>query len=120
MVKAYRLHANSYLVKPGEYDRFVELIAGVERYWLRAEQPAGLRPAVLGFPAASPRGSKIIPRVTLTMVEVAGAADSSSPAEDRRSPEADAWQVSAAGRTDFVTPQGIRIAPALELLRTLV
>jgi CheY-like chemotaxis protein len=35
MLKAYRLHANSYLVKPGEYERFVELIAGVERYWLR-------------------------------------------------------------------------------------
>jgi len=35
MLKAYRLHANSYLVKPGDYDRFVELIAGVERYWLQ-------------------------------------------------------------------------------------
>jgi CheY-like chemotaxis protein len=34
MVKAYQLHANSYLVKPGDYNRFVELIAGVERYWL--------------------------------------------------------------------------------------
>lgn len=36
-----------------------------------------------------------------------------------RFPEADAWQVSAAGRKDFVTPEGIRVAPALELLRTL-
>ena len=35
MLKAYRLHANSYLVKPGDYARFVELIAGIERYWLR-------------------------------------------------------------------------------------
>ena len=35
MLKAYRLHANSYLVKPGDYERFVELIAGVERYWLQ-------------------------------------------------------------------------------------
>jgi len=34
MVKAYRLHANSYLVKPGSYTRFVELIANAERYWL--------------------------------------------------------------------------------------
>ena len=42
MVKAYRLHANSYLVKPGDYERFVELIAGVERYWLQENaQPAG-------------------------------------------------------------------------------
>ena len=42
MLKAYRLHANSYLVKPGDYRRFVELIAGVERYWLRQNaQPEG-------------------------------------------------------------------------------
>ena len=34
MVKAYRLHANSYIVKPGDYGRFVELIADIERYWL--------------------------------------------------------------------------------------
>jgi len=41
MVKAYRLHANSYLVKPGDYERFVELIAGAERYWLQQNsQPA--------------------------------------------------------------------------------
>ena len=57
MVKAYRLHANSYLVKPGEYDRFVELIADVERYWLEQNsQPAG--PAVLGVSGRlAPRGS---------------------------------------------------------------
>jgi len=42
MVKAYRLHANSYLVKPGDYARFVELIAGAERYWLgQNTQPPG-------------------------------------------------------------------------------
>jgi predicted AAA+ superfamily ATPase len=37
-----------------------------------------------------------------------------------RFPGADAWQVSAVGRKDFVTPEGIRVAPALELLSTLV
>jgi CheY-like chemotaxis protein len=45
MLKAYRLHANSYLVKPGEYERFVELIAGVERYWLRENRPISHRPS---------------------------------------------------------------------------
>lgn len=35
MVKAYRLHANSYLVKPGSYEQFVDLMAEVEKYWLR-------------------------------------------------------------------------------------
>ena len=35
-------------------------------------------------------------------------------------PAADAWQVSATGTKDYVTPEGIRVAPALTLLRTLV
>lgn len=42
MVNAYRLHANSYLVKPGDFDRFVELIAGVERYWLEQNAQPGV------------------------------------------------------------------------------
>src|ERR1017187_3881904 len=33
---------------------------------------------------------------------------------------ADAWQISATGKKDYVTPEGIRVAPALTLLRTLV
>ena len=43
MVKAYRLHANSYLVKPGSYEQFVELMAEVERYWLRQNSRADPR-----------------------------------------------------------------------------
>ena len=35
VARAFAQHANSYLVKPGDYERFVELIAGVERYWLQ-------------------------------------------------------------------------------------
>jgi hypothetical protein len=38
----------------------------------------------------------------------------------QRFPEADAWQVSAVGSRDYRTPDGIRVAPALALLRTLV
>jgi predicted AAA+ superfamily ATPase len=38
----------------------------------------------------------------------------------QRFPEADAWQISAAGSKDYRTPEGIRVAPALVLLRTLV
>ena len=44
MVKAYQLHANSYLVKPGDYRSFVELIAGVERYWLEQNVQPGPDP----------------------------------------------------------------------------
>lgn len=37
-----------------------------------------------------------------------------------RYPGATAWQISASGRKDYVTPEGIRVAPALTLLRELV
>lgn len=37
-----------------------------------------------------------------------------------RFPDADAWQLSATGSKDYQTPEGIRVAPALTLLRTLV
>jgi predicted AAA+ superfamily ATPase len=35
-------------------------------------------------------------------------------------PSADAWQLSATGRKDYVSPEGIRVAPAGELLGDLV
>ena len=37
-----------------------------------------------------------------------------------RFPEAAAWQVAAAGRKDYVSSEGIRVAPALALLSGLV
>jgi predicted AAA+ superfamily ATPase len=37
-----------------------------------------------------------------------------------RFPHCDAWQVALDGSKDFVTPEGIRVAPALSWLRTLV
>lgn len=36
-----------------------------------------------------------------------------------RFPECEAWQISAVGTKDFVSPEGIRVSPALELLRRL-
>jgi len=38
----------------------------------------------------------------------------------QRFPDADAWQLHAVGGKDYRTPDGIRVAPALALLRTLV
>ena len=35
-------------------------------------------------------------------------------------PECEAFQVSAVGRKDYVTPDGIRVCPAVTLLKTLV
>jgi hypothetical protein len=37
-----------------------------------------------------------------------------------RFPGAAAWQISAMGTKDYQTPEGIRVAPALQLLKTLV
>ena len=36
-----------------------------------------------------------------------------------RYPRAEAWQVSALGKKDFVTENGVRVAPALALLAAL-
>ena len=38
----------------------------------------------------------------------------------RRFPDAEAWQISLRGTKDFVSPEGIRVCPALPYLRTLV
>ena len=37
-----------------------------------------------------------------------------------RFPKATAWQIHAIGKKDYVTPEGIRVAPAIGLLSTLV
>ena len=37
-----------------------------------------------------------------------------------RFPKSEAWQISATGTKDYVTPDGIRVAPALRLLPALV
>jgi hypothetical protein len=38
----------------------------------------------------------------------------------QRFPKRPAWQVSAVGTRDYLTPEGIRVAPAAMLLRDLV
>lgn len=37
---AYRLHANSYIVKPVNFDKFAEVAAQIELYWCLLNQPA--------------------------------------------------------------------------------
>lgn len=36
---AYRLHANSYIVKPVDFDRFTQVAAQIELYWCLLNQP---------------------------------------------------------------------------------
>ncbi len=40
---AYQLGANSYIVKPVEFEKFVEVAAQVEVYWTLLNQPPSLR-----------------------------------------------------------------------------
>jgi predicted AAA+ superfamily ATPase len=37
-----------------------------------------------------------------------------------RCPGATAWQVSATGKKNYRTPEGVRVAPVMELLKTLI
>jgi CheY-like chemotaxis protein len=38
IARAYSLHANSYLVKPVDFERFVKLMGDVEGYWLECNR----------------------------------------------------------------------------------
>jgi CheY-like chemotaxis protein len=42
MRQAYSEHANSYLVKPVDFQQFVELMGWVEKYWLEQNHQPGL------------------------------------------------------------------------------
>jgi CheY-like chemotaxis protein len=37
--RAYELHANSYIVKPVNFDKFAEVAAQIERYWCLINHP---------------------------------------------------------------------------------
>jgi hypothetical protein len=37
-----------------------------------------------------------------------------------RFPKAEAWQISAVGKKDYVSPEGVRVAPGLRLLQNLI
>ena len=41
--RAYDLGANSYLVKPGDFQALVDLVSTVARYWLMTNEKAGLQ-----------------------------------------------------------------------------
>lgn len=38
-LRSYRLHANSFIRKPINFDRFVEIVDYIERYWLEVNEP---------------------------------------------------------------------------------
>jgi predicted AAA+ superfamily ATPase len=112
---------------PGEAPRFENLVALHLLKWVHFEQDARGRDLELRyFRDTDGREVDFVVvegRDPLLLVEAKwgdAEADRSLRYLKARFPKAQAWQVSATGRKDFVTTEGIRVAPALELLRTLV
>jgi predicted AAA+ superfamily ATPase len=114
-------------IVPSEPARFENLVASHLLKWVHFEQDARGRDVELRyFRDSDGREVDFVvveDRRPLLLVECKwgdAEADRSLRYLRIRFPAADAWQVSATGHKDYVTPEGIRVAPALELLRALV
>ena len=114
-------------VVPSEPSRFENLVAAHLLKWVHFEQDARGRDVELRyFRDTDGREVDFVVvegRRPVLLVECKwgdAAVDRSLHYLKARFPEAAAWQVSATGHKDYVTPDGTRVAPALELLRTLI
>jgi predicted AAA+ superfamily ATPase len=112
---------------PSELARFENLVAAHLLKWVHLEQDARGREVELRyFRDSDGREVDFVVvegRRPLLLVECKWAdaePDRSLRYLKARFPGAAAWQLSATGSKDYVTPQGIRVAPALTLLETLV
>jgi len=112
---------------PDEAPRFENLVASHLLKWVHYKQDAEGRDLELRyFRDTDGREVDFVVaerRTPVLFVEVKWAdtpVDRSLRYLKARFPRCDAWQVSATGRKDFVSPDGIRVAPALQLLRTMV
>ncbi len=112
---------------PDPAARFENLVASHLLKWVHFEQDAKGRDLELRY--FRDRDGREVDfvvtekRAPLWFVEVKSAdADVSSSLRSlkARFPKAEAWQVSAAGTKDYVSPDGIRVAPATLFLSTLV
>ncbi len=113
-------------VAPSDAQRFENLVASHLLKWVHFEEDARGRELELRY-FRDTDGREVDFVVTerrrpILLVEAkwsAGALDSNLRYLKLRYPDADAWQIHATGVKDFVSPEGIRVAPALALLRTL-
>jgi predicted AAA+ superfamily ATPase len=113
-------------VVPGDGPRFENLVAGHLLKWVHLEQDARGRDVELRyFRDTDGREVDLVVverRMPILMVECKWSdvdVDRGLRYLKARFPGAAAWQVSATGRKDYQTPEGIRVAPALTLLKTL-
>ncbi len=107
--------------------RFENLVAGHLLKWVHHEQDAKGRDVELRYFRDTDRREVdfviVEGRAPQLMIECKWAdteVDRSLKYLKARFPTCDAWQVSAIGTKDYVTPDGIRVAPAMQLLRSLV
>lgn len=107
--------------------RFENLVGGHLLKWVHHKQDAKGRDAELRYFRDTDRREVdfvvVEGRTPQLMVECKwtdAKVDRSLEYPKARFPKCDAWQISAIGTKDYVTPDGIRVAPAVQLLRTLV
>jgi predicted AAA+ superfamily ATPase len=114
-------------VVPDAGPRFENLVASHLLKWVHHEQDANGRDVELHYFRDTDRREVdfvvVERRRPVLMVECkTGDADVDRGVRylKARFPSCEAWQISAEGRKDYVTPEGIRVAPALSLLGRLV
>ena len=107
--------------------RFENLVAGHLLKWTHHEQDAKGRDVELRYFRDTDRREvdfvMVEGRAPQLMVECKWAdteVDRSLKYLKARFPKCEAWQISAVGTKDYVTLEGIRVAPAMQLLRGLV
>jgi hypothetical protein len=116
-----------WMVVPGDAARFENLVACHLLKWVHFEQDTQGRDLELRyFRDIEGREVDFVvvegrhPRLLVECKWSEAEADRSLRYLKARFPGAEAWQISAIGTKDFRTPDGIRVAPAVQLLRTLV
>jgi len=114
-------------VVPGDSGRFENLVACHLLKWVHFEQDTQGRDLELRY-FRDIEGREVdfvvvegrLPRLLVECKWGDAEVDRSLRYLKARLPEADAWQISATGTKDYRSPDGVRIAPAVRLLRTLV
>lgn len=124
--KAQKHYQLDWSLVPEEGPRFENLVAAHLLKWVHFEQDVRGRDLELRyFRDLDGREVDFVVvegRVPRLLVEARWAdtpVDRSLTYLKARFPGVEAWQVSATGRKDYVTPEGIRVAPAVALLRDL-